>query len=103
MRGCRSWSSWCVGEEDSKVANRFSWCVGKKIAAADIRGVGKEDRGQGFDPLPANSLDVLSSSFQEMGSGGHVPLHEQAPSAMCGVKAFDTNDFIFLFDRVKQH
>ena len=50
LRGCRSWSSWCVGEEDSKAIDRFSWCVGKKIARLQIglRGVGEEDRGQGF-------------------------------------------------------
>lgn len=29
------------------------------------------------------------------GSGSHAPVHEQAPAAKCGVKAFDTNHFIF--------
>ncbi|KAJ9695830.1 hypothetical protein PVL29_011020 [Vitis rotundifolia] len=29
--------------------------------------------------------------------------NEQAPAAKCGIKALDTNDFIFLFGCVKQH
>ena len=35
LRGCKLWSSWCVGEEDSETTDR------------GLRG-GEEDSGQGF-------------------------------------------------------
>ena len=31
LRDCKSWSSWCVGEEDRKVAS--SWCSGRRQRA----------------------------------------------------------------------
>ena len=34
LRGCKSWSSWCVGEEYSKATDRSSWCVGEEDSKA---------------------------------------------------------------------